>query len=523
MAMTVAQDLAVTPTLRGQFPTRPAAVTPPCRRENVVFVLAAAALVLPPWLVGAWSNWSQLTTLGLAGLAFGALFAPMFDFREWPPSPSAHAITKRLAKFPIFWIGLAILAYGALAAINPSRAMVISDNLPWLESLPHVAWLPHSIAAPFWPMNAWRALLILAPAWLVTCAVWVGLETEQAWRRLLGMLAVNGTLLAIFGMIQRLSGTRFMFWYYDPLPNNPEPDFFGSFIYAGHAAAWMALAFGAAAAMMDHRLRRREPDSAPRIWGWPAATAWIWLLALVSILVALGLFVKPDFWALAPGGVLLMCAWLWLARWWRAGQKRRAALYALPALLFMAMLLLATGTALWWWRQGGAGAALEVNPRDPALPVRYAIARTTADMIQREPVLGWGPGSFRYVAPYYLINHPDFIDPEHPGRLRYDSHFAENDWVQMTAEWGALGAGLFAATLLWWARQTWSRRRILPGESWIILSAVALIFVGAWADCPLYNPAVLMAVGLLLATAIKLGEIAGRPRPTMSNVIVACP
>jgi hypothetical protein len=107
--------------------------------------------------------------------------------------------------------------------------------------------------------------------------------------------------------------------------------------------------------------------------------------------------------------------------------------------------------------------------------------------------------------------------------LRYNSHYAESDWVQLPAEWGALGACLFASTLGWWASKTWSLRRLLPGESWIILSAVALVFAGALADCPLYNPAVLIAIGVLLATAVKLGEIAGRPRPTMSNVIVACP
>lgn len=521
--MTAAHDTAVTPTLRGQFPTRPAAVTPPSRRESAVFVLAGTALVLPPWLVGAWDNWAQWATLALAALAFAALFAPMFDYRAWPPSPAARATWARLAKFPIFWIGLAILVYGALAAINPSRRLVVAEDQQWLEDLPHVPWLPHSIAAPFWPMNAWRALMIFAPAWLATCAVWAGLETEQAWRRLLGAVAVNGTLLALLGMAQRLSGTRYMFWMFDPLPNSLTPDFFGSFIYAGHAAAWMALAFSTAAAMMDHRLRRRDPHRPPRAWGWPSLTAWVWLEALVVILVALSLFVKPDFWALAPGGVLVVCAFLWLARWWRAGQKRRAALYALPTLFFMALLLLATSTALLLWRQGGGGETLEVNPLDPALPVRYAIARTTAGMIRQEPVFGWGPGGFRYVSPYYLISNPDFSDPRHIGELRYNSHYAESDWVQIPAEWGMLGAGLFAAALAWWTWQAWTLRRLLPGESWIILGAVALIFAGAWADCPLYNPAVLIAVGVLLATAVKLGEMAGRPRPTLSHVIVACP
>ena len=252
--------------------------------------------------------------------------------------------------------------------IQPARVLMIADQREWLETTPHAAWLPHSISTSFWPMNVWRALLMITPAWLATCAAWAGSETEQAWQRLLGAAAVNGLLLASFGIIQRLAGAPEMFWFYVPQSSNGDQTFFGSFVYAGHAAAWMVLAFGAAAAMMDRHLRQRDPLAPPARWAWPALSAWIWLAALAVVVVALALFVKPDFWLLASGGVMVIYAWLWLRRWWLEGQKRRAALYALPALVFMAGLLGLTTGAAWWWRQGGSGASLQVNPQDASLP-----------------------------------------------------------------------------------------------------------------------------------------------------------
>jgi O-antigen ligase len=340
---------------------------------------------------------------------------------------------------------------------------------------------------------------------------------------LLGATALNGLLLALFGIIQRLGGAQEMFWFYVPQSSSGDQTFFGSFVYAGHAAAWMVLAFGAAAAMMDRHLRQRDPLAPPAAWGWPAMTAWIWVAPLVVVVVALAVFVKPYFWLLAAGGVMGLYTWLWLRRWWLAGQKRRATLYALPALVFMAVLLGATTGAAWWWHQGGSGSALEVNPHDASLPVRYAIARTSAVMIKDEPLWGWGPGSFRYVAPFYLRHNPLFADPNKPGDIRYTASFAHSDWVQIPAEWGLAGAALFAALPLWWVGQAWRLRRVLPGESRIMLGTVALIFAGATADFPFYNLAVLIAVGVLTATAVKLGEIAARPRPLLSKVMVVCP
>jgi hypothetical protein len=521
--MPAVRDMAMTPTLRGQFPTRPAEVTPPSRRERLVLALVCLTLVLPVWLAGAWVQWAQLVTVGLAVLTLAALFVPMFDYRGWPPSPGAQEAWERLRTFPIFWMGLAVMLYGLIAALNPSRVQMVNDQRFWLENVPHWSFLPQSLITPFSPMNAWHALMIILPGWLVVCAAWAGLETEQSWRWLLGAVALNGTVLAIVGMAQAVSGSHRLFWLFELQPGNTDSAYFGSFAWAGHAAAWLTLAFGATAAITDHHLRRRDPQEPQRRWGWPALRTWFWLGSLMVIFLALGLFVEPDFWWLGAGLICLLAVWLWLARVWREGQKRRAVMYALPALVFMGFILLAMGGAVWLWRQGDKANLLEVNPRDPGLPLRYAFAKTSAVMIKDQPLFGWGPGSFRYISPYYLALNPVFGDPENRGEALYGLHYALNDWVQYLAEWGILGLSLFIATIAWWARQAWRMRKVLPGESWITLGAVVVLLVEAGVDCPFYNPAVLIAAAVLPAVALKLGEMSARPRPALSKVVVACP
>jgi O-antigen ligase len=132
-------------------------------------------------------------------------------------------------------------------------------------------------------------------------------------------------------------------------------------------------------------------------------------------------------------------------------------------------------------------------------------------MIADEPWLGWGPGSYRFVAPEYLKRNPLFTDPQDPAILLFAVNHAHDDWVQLVAEWGFVGAALFMGALGWFTWKTWQWRGVLPPESWLVLGAVGMVLMGAVVDFPLYNPAVLIAVGGLLAATLKAGELAARP------------
>jgi len=496
--MPAPDQMAATPTFRGQFPTTPAEAPRPSRREWVVTGWSGLALVLPAWMLGAWRPWSLGVTLGLALVAFAALFAPMFDYRLWPRSDKARAAWSRLVRFPVFWLGLAILIYGTVAALNPWRALTADGRVGWYEAIPYIAHLPHAMETPFEEMNAWKALLQIAPAWLVACAIWAGVGHAGLLRGLVGWVAVNGALLAGLGMLELWTGTREMFWVYDPHPMYDAATFFSSFIYAGHAAAWLTLALGAAAARLDAAWRAQPRAVLGR---------GVWTLVFATLLAVIGEIQRPDFWVLACGGMVAVLGAMWVGRLGRAGRKTVALLVGVPTVAFGVIMLVALFVAVWSWHAGADSTLdIKVNPRDASLPVRYAIAKESANMIAATPVWGWGPGSFRFVAPHYLRHNPWFTEPDDPQILRFSVNYAHCDWVQLVAEWGAVGASLFVGILAWWAWRVWSWRRLLPPESWLILAAVVMVLIGAIVDFPLYNPAVLVALSGLLAVTIRAAE-----------------
>lgn len=334
-------SLALTATLRGQFPSTPAEAARPSRRERMTTLLAGTAVILPAWLIGAWYVWAQWVTLGLALVAFGSLFTPVFDYRVWPPSQSPHGAVRRLARFPIFWLGLAILAYGALAALNPWLALTSDGARTWLEVLPAKGWLPRSLEAPFGDMNAWRVELMLAPAWLVTCAIWAGVDTAGSLHGLLKAVALNGALLAVFGLVEWVDGTRDMFWVYDPRPEYPMQTFFSSFVYAEHAAAWLVLALGATAGCF---MCGSAKGSRERIlW---AAGGLITLAALYCCSYAIYFFLAFSVIAVAALAVVFLKGG---RRWWPAGVFAGGC--GLIAMAFWAESL--------WTKRGGASGSLQ--------------------------------------------------------------------------------------------------------------------------------------------------------------------
>src|SRR5665213_3215909 len=201
-----------------------------------------------PWALGTMHPWSQATSLGLGLLGLGLALVPRIYGEELSGDepPFRWKPWSKLIRWPVFWVGLALLLYVIVQEINPSWRYIQTPKLWWLIREKNVRWLPTSIAAPFVKSNAWRQLIIYAAAWLTVCAIWVGLTRRRSVRILLIVLVVNGLVLGSLMVAQHLTDNSRMPW---PLTDLTPASLTSSFIYENHAGAYFALLTFAAIAL----------------------------------------------------------------------------------------------------------------------------------------------------------------------------------------------------------------------------------------------------------------------------------
>src|ERR1700677_2488697 len=193
--------------------------------------------------------WSQVLSLAIAAAGFAAALLPRdYYYRNSAGGGEPYGLSmgRRLARFPIFWIGLALLIYIALQAANPAWRYTQTATQWWLVRQRDIPWLPAGIAAPFARFNAWRQLMIYASAWLSVCSVWVGLTRRRSLRILMGVIVCNSLLLVGLLAIQRISEDHRMPW---PLTTWTSNDLTASFVYENHAGAYLGLATFSAIAL----------------------------------------------------------------------------------------------------------------------------------------------------------------------------------------------------------------------------------------------------------------------------------
>jgi hypothetical protein len=453
------------------------------RAEFAALAIVAVHLAFLPWALGAMQPWAQFVSAALAVAGFIVALLP----RDHPDEDGVTAPYRvipwpRLLAFPVFWIGLALLAYIAVQGLNPAWAYRSDAANFWLERLAHRAWLPSGVDAPFARWNAWRALLVAGSAWLVVCTIWVAFTRRRTLQFLLIALAANGVLLAAFGVVQKLLGNGKIFWV---LPS-PSLWSFASFVYKNHAAAYLNLALAVTVALAGWyyvRGKRRHEKSNPA-----GLFAFFALGIAVSVLASY-----------ARGATLVMLAFLVasaiafvLHRRALPAESRNPAIGV--ALLVVFGIFLLTG-----WKALRSRDALDylragVLQQDRALAVRGVATQAALDMLADHRVLGAGAGAFRHVFPIYQARHPELTMSL--GERRFWEH-AHNDLVQFPIELGLAGVALplLALGCAWVAlirHHFWAN----PLGACGVLGLLLLIPY-AWWDFPFQCPAILITWGAL--------------------------
>lgn len=442
--------------------------------EIALLIAVSAHLVFLPWALGTMRLWAQWISLGFAVLTFALALVPRYYNSEHTGGASYRYLPwRKLIRFPIFWLGLALLALVVCHGLNPAWVYVTDGKMWWMKKIPHITWLPHGVEVPFKIWGPWRTLIVYTSAFLTVCSLWIGFTRRTTLRALFFVLAINGVLLAITGLVQRSTGAGKILW---SIPS-PNPAFFASFIYKNHAGAYLNLSLTVCCALAvwsSTRALQRFQKSNPS-----------GVFAIGTICIAAGILLS-----LARGatfsmlGLLALTSITYLVARFRAIQSTAgiigpAVMIAILA-AFAAYAVSALNAGLAWERL-----AYVFSGNDSSVLSRQSAAKATFDAIKDNGGLGIGSGSFRFLFPIYQQRYP-YISQQ-----QYWEH-AHNDLLQIPLEFGIPGTLLIAAGFAY-GGVTLLRRQVWKSTLAMTMLIGAFFVVGmSWVDFVFQCPAVLI-------------------------------
>jgi hypothetical protein len=400
-------------------------------------------VIFGPWAFGTTETWS-IWMMNFGGYLLGLMFAVKVIIRRWkryhPPrwdnaSTGAHpgaiasdsqqataASSKPLSlgKWTALMAAatLALLAFTLAAALN--KAAVYDPVTSSFVYYDHLEWLPRSFDAGrtwdmFWSMLALACAFWAVRDWLLGKAAMEERGAAPApvvptrLRRLLWLLALNGALLGLEGIAQRLEGSGKLLFLSKPRVNPEAETQFGPFAYRANAAAWMNLIWPLCLAL----------------WGMLQAQgksvrSWRSHIPLIcAVIIAACPIVSTS-----RGGALVALAMLPMALlflMWKMDWGHR---------VLLVLFLLATvslGFGLGW-----KALLPRIDSAKENLVGREEMYDRARPMAANYPVFGTGPGTFETVFSLYRVE----TDTYWPAQLH-------NDWLETRITFGWAGSGLF--------------------------------------------------------------------------------
>ncbi|MCX6952190.1 MAG: O-antigen ligase family protein [Verrucomicrobia bacterium] len=448
--------------------------------ESVVLAIVCVNLVIMPWLLGGMKSWSQFISLGLAVVGLVVALVPRNYTEEHTGSNAFRLVMwPKLLKFPIFWIGVALLGLIALRALNPAWRYESNGKEWWMTKVAHIEWLPAGVEAPFERWGPWRILMIYATALMVVCTIWVGFTRRRTLQLFFLVLASNGMALACVGIAQRLIPNTKMFWLFDP-PFGAT--FFAGFIYKNHGGAYLLLSLvvtcGLAGWYFLRGQRRLEKSN-------PAG-----LFAFFATVTAVAVLVSYARGAtITMVGFLVICiTGLFIHQLFFAKDSRRPVVLVVLLLvfgLFMATGLRALNSGQAWTRlQAGL-----VEGGDTSVKLRVVANHAAYDMLVDNWKMGVGSGGFGFLFPIYQQHYPEIFRFPTGGRQFW--WHAHNDWLELPIELGLPGLLLVVAAGGSWAVALLRRYFWENSLSLVVVLGACAVAAYSFFDFPFQNPAIL--------------------------------
>ncbi|MBS0633004.1 MAG: O-antigen ligase family protein [Verrucomicrobia bacterium] len=445
--------------------------------ESALLWVVCAHLVLLPWALGGRLLWTQYVSLGFSLVELGLALMPRHYTAEFSGEGEFKLYTfPKLFRFGVFWTGLALLLYIVVQGLNPAWHQLSDHRGSWMEAIAHVKWLPSGVDVPYKVGGPWRVLVIYLPVWLLVCAIWVGFTRRRTLQYFFTVLAANAFLIAVFGVIQRLTSNGKIFWTLPSL----NPSFFASFVYKNHAGAYfnltLALCCGLAAWHYLRSLRRLEKSN-------PAG-----LFVFFAVLIAIDIVIS-----FARAATILMLVYLLLALiLLLIYQRANPQLMRRPVVTFILVggfgVFAVTGLGALDKGQAWDKLMKLTSEHDASVSGRLEVNRASWDMLKDYWHTGSGAGSYQFLFPIYQQHYPSIWME---GRYRMIWEHAHNDWLEFPIELGLPGALLILASFGYLAFQLGKNYFWENPLSLLVVLGALLVLAHAWVDLIFVNPAVL--------------------------------
>ena len=430
--------------------------------------LFLGTLVAAPWFYGGTTAWAIEITNGLLGLVLAIWIASLVLDQRWPMVPRTLVVVAGLILLQGWW-------------------MVVNAHAIY-DSTFHL----FTSVRPILPGAAGSADYVLSFAWMLRATALLGavcLVAEMAQRpawllRLWYALAIAGGSIATFGLIQKATGAKMIFWQPSVLWNNDAYPFFATYFYHANAGAFLNLVLPPAAGLAAWILAR---NSSP-----PARAIWITTAGIISIAI----LSNTSRMAQSVGGLIALAIVVATARPATRFLKRVERRSLFIGSLIVVATLFAIGQAvqldqpLRRWQK--------LSEQLPA-NARWTANRAALTGIDEVGWFGFGPGSFRVIFPHYqqgATNPP-------AGTWR----FLHNDYLQTILEWGWLGSALMAA--LFFGGIGMGIRSYLRAAGWstrqrILLPCVALALIGVAIHAAVDFPLQILSIQLIVASYLGI-------------------
>jgi len=233
------------------------------------------------------------------------------------------------------------------------------------------------------------------------------------------VLSLNGAVLALVSIVQRVDGTNKLLWLVEPSVNKEIEKFFGPYAYRGNAAQYFNLVWPVTLALWwIYQRVRNTYDAVP--------SGRHHLLLSCALLMAVCPIVSTS-----RGGAVVMFALsiltlavLVLAQWQRHWTTK-------VGLFLVLVLAVGLGVLLGWE---------ELGPRMEVIAEGFHGREATFDTGRRmaadNPLFGTGPGSFNNLFQLYRSGYDEYW----PGQLH-------NDWLETRITFGWVGFLLILSAL----------------------------------------------------------------------------